>query len=208
MGLMQELKPEQELWPGQQNFQAANLLVLGLCVPMLLIPKPLCLYLQHAVSPQGYGAVPNNDDEMGHGGGQVLSSKEKTHHGIEMGEVIIHQVIETIEFVLGSISHTASYLRLWALSLAHNQLSVVFLQKTLLFAMASGGGLTGAISIFFGTAAFICISCAILMGMDVLECFLHTLRLHWVEFQSKFFNHNGSGHLFAPYNHQTILENQ
>ena len=116
----------------------------------------------------------------GHGG----------HH--DFGEVMIHQLIETIEFVLGTVSNTASYLRLWALSLAHSQLALVFFDNCLVGGFVSGS----IISLYLGFFVYIGATMFVLMLMDLLECSLHTLRLHWVEFQNKFFK--GQGLAYTP----------
>jgi len=101
-------------------------------------------------------------------------------------------MIETIEFALGTVSNTASYLRLWALSLAHSQLAKVFVDQCLLPFLITGNviGLFLAFFVFMGATA------GVLNMMSGLECGLHTLRLHWVEFQNKFFK--GGGITFLP----------
>jgi V-type H+-transporting ATPase subunit a len=120
-------------------------------------------------------------------------SSVEGHPRHDLSEELIHQMIETIEFVLGSVSNTASYLRLWALSLAHAQLAKVFFTMCVAGPWASGN----PILIVIGVAVFILVTLGVLMMMDVLEWFLHALRLHWVEFQNKFFK--GQGILFVPF---------
>merc|ERR1719498_458689 len=194
------------LWPAENGSMssvqistiAMNLAVLS--VPWLLFFKPLCLKIQHGGSSGEKGnkiEVEDVESHSGHGHGHG--------HGEEFnfGEIIIHQVIETIEYVLGTVSHTASYLRIWALSLAHQQLSLVFFQKTLGLAFTASAPVN-IIAIYIMFTVWFAITAAVLLGMDVLECFLHTLRLHWVEFDSKFFK--ADGYSFEPYSVRACIQ--
>lgn len=126
-------------------------------------------------------------------------------HGGSFGELFIHSMIETIEFVLGCVSNTASYLRLWALSLAHTELAVTFFSlifKNQQILQTNDISVLVVLGIILWPM-FWSVTFAVLMMMDMLECFLHCIRLHWVEFQNKFYK--GNGYPFKPYKFENIL---
>ena len=117
---------EDPLYPGQKPIQNILLLVALLCVPWLLLMKPLYLQWENSRAERsGYTGIGNHDTRISHeddgdvnGGGVVIAemdNNDEEHEGFEFGEVMIHQVIHTIEFCLNCVSHTASYLRLWGI---------------------------------------------------------------------------------------------
>ena len=113
-------------------------------------------------------------------------------------DFMVASIIESIEFVLGTVSNTASYLRLWALSLAHSQLSVVFFSKVLgLAGTFSHSPIINGILLSMSYSFFALLTIAVLLFMDLMECALHTLRLHWIEFQDKFYK--ADGYAFKPF---------
>jgi V-type H+-transporting ATPase subunit a len=182
---------ENQLFVGQKNVQLVLLLLALVAVPWMLFPKPLILKKQHQNRHQGQSYMPlhGTEDTL-----QLDTTHDAhDHEEFEFSEVFVHQLIHTIEFVLGAVSNTASYLRLWALSLAHSELSSVFYEKVLLLSL----GYNNVLILIVGIIVFVFATVGVLLVMETLSAFLHALRLHWVEFQNKFYE--GDGYKFHPF---------
>jgi V-type H+-transporting ATPase subunit a len=191
---------DEPMYDNQGSIQTILLLVAFLCVPTLLCVKPFYLKKQAAARTLSNSESSRPLLEKEESAAVVSSGDGHGHDGeFDFAEVFIHQAIETIEFVLGMVSNTASYLRLWALSLAHSELATVFWSKAMLSMINTGN----PVLVYLGFAVFAAVSFAVLLCMDLLECFLHALRLHWVEFQNKFFK--ADGYRFQPFDFKAIL---
>ena len=200
------LKPgdvDEPMFDGQASLQTVLLLVAFLAVPIILIGKPYMMWKANKEKVERENLTNGQEryradstDSASH----LIGKDGEEEEEFNMNEIFVHQAIETIEFVLGMISNTASYLRLWALSLAHTELATVFWEK----AMVPTIDMNNPVAVVFGFAVFAGATTGVLLLMDVLECFLHALRLHWVEFQNKFYA--ADGHKFAPFDFKPILE--
>ncbi|XP_024926745.1 V-type proton ATPase subunit a1 isoform X2 [Ziziphus jujuba] len=191
---------ENQLFWGQRPLQILLLLLALVAVPWMLFPKPFILKKLHLERFQGrtYGMLGTSEMDL-----EVEPDSARQHHEeFNFSEVFVHQMIHSIEFVLGAVSNTASYLRLWALSLAHSELSTVFYEKVLLLAW----GYDNLVIRLVGLAVFSFATAFILLMMETLSAFLHALRLHWVEFQNKFYH--GDGYKFRPFSFASLNEDE
>ena len=174
-----------ELFAGQATVQWLLFVCVVIAVPTMLLAKPCMMRRDHRrrLAGRSYTTVEETHDE----------------EPFDFGDMMIHQMIHTIEFVLGAISNTASYLRLWALSLAHAELSLVFWERVIApqFKTASVFGL------FVTTSGWLAATIAVLLIMEALSAFLHALRLHWVELMNK--HYAGDGVKFLPFSFRRAL---
>uniref|UniRef100_A0AAQ5X635 V-type proton ATPase subunit a n=1 Tax=Amphiprion ocellaris TaxID=80972 RepID=A0AAQ5X635_AMPOC len=199
------------LYRGQMGLQIFLVIIALACVPCMLIVKTLVLRRQYLwrkhLGTQNFGGIrvgngPTEDEA------EIIQHDQLSQHSEEepefnFGDMAVHQAIHTIEYCLGCISNTASYLRLWALSLAHAQLSEVLWTMVMHLGLSTKS-LAGFIFLSIIFCSFAVLTVAILLIMEGLSAFLHALRLHWVEFQNKFYS--GQGFKFLPFTFESILD--
>ncbi len=115
--------------------------------------------------------------------GRIFTPTRQSRH--EENESIIQQIFEMIEMVMSYFTNTVSFVRVGAFALNHAALgSAIFLISDVFKEMVNSGALTDALNIILGNA--------IIILMEGMVVGIQTVRLHYYEFFSKFFDGNGT----------------
>jgi V-type H+-transporting ATPase subunit a len=191
-----------------QQFHFFILIISAISILIMIIPTVIGKNYQEKSKYENYENqkknVINNQNDYSE---ELIDNNKNEIIKKSFSDILINVLIESIEFVLGTVSNTASYLRLWALSLAHSQLSKVFFNGTIgIFSNTNSIILNSILLSTFGIISFFIVTSIVLLFMDMMECFLHTLRLHWVEFQNKFFY--ADGYLFHTFSFNELIDNE
>uniref|UniRef100_A0AAR2JQK7 V-type proton ATPase subunit a n=1 Tax=Pygocentrus nattereri TaxID=42514 RepID=A0AAR2JQK7_PYGNA len=213
MFLFADNEENKPLYSGQMTVQKI-LVVVALCsVPVLLLGKPIHEYItyrrkRHQPTVRVYACVCMYVWTLCQSrcvrslAASYFPHYIKNRAEFDGANVFMHQAIHTIEYCLGCISNTASYLRLWALSLAHAQLSEVLWVMVMRFSFRKTE-YVGSVIMAVVFAFFAVLTISILLVMEGLSAFLHALRLHWVEFQNKFYS--GTGYKLTPFAFKSLI---
>jgi V-type H+-transporting ATPase subunit a len=207
LGMGKVVKDQPLMFVGQEVVQKTFLALAIASIPVMLFGKTIYSQIRlRLLKQRGYRLAEHAGEDLGEGDKKSGSStpdllpptddasiKSEQQEGEKesIGDELMHSLIHSIEYILGSVSNTASYLRLWALSLAHAQLSEVLWDMVLM------PGLKSPFKLVIALPFWLLFTIGILVFMEGMSAFLHALRLHWVEFNNKFFR--AEGDIFLPF---------
>ncbi|KAG8138273.1 hypothetical protein E2320_004175 [Naja naja] len=169
-----------------QEVQTFLVIFALIAIPWMLLIQPFIIRAKHQKAQNRLASSSLSESPTGDIEVEIMDSNhsEKTNQEVDSGGG--HRGHDHEEFNFGDVC-------------VHQAIHTI--EYCLGFKMT---GWIGLITIFVFFAIFAALTVAILLIMEGLSAFLHALRLHWVEFQNKFYS--GSGSPFSPFSFKTIIE--